>query len=104
MKSLKDAIPLEPYYRRIITALVGSLLELARSRTTLDDTMLEHFHASEKILFPKEEPRDFYLGRARDIATQEIGLALTSTKENKIAPRSSHLYRTDVGGPLKGLE
>ncbi len=104
MKNLKEAISHEPYLKRIITALVGSLLELAPNKTTLDETMLQNFHASEKILFPKEEPRDFYLGRARDIATHEIGIALTASKDNKITPRSSQLYRNDVGGPIKGLE
>lgn len=99
----KKPVSLEPYYRRIITAVVGCLLDVAPNKTELDNSMLENFKKSKKQLFPDSEPVEFYLGRARDIASEEIGRALTKGPD-RLKPRSGHLYRVDVGGPLKELE
>lgn len=83
-------------YKRIITALVGTLLKMALDKTGVDESLLESFDKVEQCLFPASEPLEFYLGKGREIFSEEVSEAMLL--KHKAYNRTKHLYRTKVSG------
>lgn len=82
-------------YARVVTAIVGTLLKYLPDKAEEDRKLLAQFNRVKPILFSDNDPINFYLGKAKEMACKEIADALPQTTEHP-KPRTKHLFRMDT--------